>query len=306
MLGYVVRRLLIAVPTIVGVATVAFLLIRLIPGDPGQVLGGPEASTADIQQIDHQMGLDQPLWRQYLMFLLNVGQGNFGLSIANGVTVRQELLERAPYTIELTAAAVAIALVAGVALGVLAATKQNSTVDALISSAAVVGASTPAYVSGLVLIVVFAVSLHVLPAGGTTSPLSLVLPALTLALVEVGVVARQTRSAMLEVMRLDFVRTARAKGANRRVVLFRHALRNAALPVVTVVGLQFGGLLSGAVITETIFGWPGEGSLMIHAISARDYATVQGVVLVFATVLILVNLATDLTYAVFDPRVRYE
>ncbi len=306
MLGYVIRRLLIALPTILGVATVAFLLIRLIPGDPGQVLGGPEASTADIKQIDHQMGLDQPVWRQYLVFLVNVAQGNFGLSISNGVTVRQELLERAPYTIELTIAAVAVALVAGVALGVLAATKQNSSIDALISGGAVLGASTPPYVSGLVLIIVFAVSLHVLPAGGTGGPTSLVLPAMTLALIEVGMIARQTRSAMLEVMRLDFIRTARAKGAGPRVVLFRHALRNAALPVVTVVGLQFGGLLSGTVITETIFGWPGEGSLMINAIAARDYATVQGVVLVFATVLILVNLATDLTYALLDPRVKYE
>jgi len=261
-------------------------------------------SKADIARIAAQMGLDQPVWRQYLTFLLNVAQGNFGLSVANGETVRQELLERAPYTVELTAAAIAIALVAGVALGVLAATKQNSSLDALISGGAIVGASTPAYVSGLVLIIVFAVSLHLLPAGGTTRPFSLVLPALTLALVEVGMVARQTRSAMARGdapgLRAD------GPGASRRVVLFRHALRNAALPVVTVVGLQFGGLLSGAVITEVIFGWPGEGSLMINAIAARDYATVQGVVLIFATVLILVNLATDLAYAVLDPRVKYE
>lgn len=305
MIGYVLRRILIAIPTALGVATVSFVLIRLIPGDPGQVLGGPEATSADIHQLDRQMGLDQPGWQQYLLFLWHVVHGNLGFSVPNGESVANELLDHAPYTIALTLSAILIAVVAGVTLGILAATRQNTALDSAISGGAILGASTPTYVSGLVLIVIFAVVLHALPSAGATSPLGLILPAFTLALVEVGVVARQTRSAMLEVMRQDFVRTARAKGANRRIVLLKHALRNAALPVVTIVGLQFGGLLSGAVIVETIFSWPGDGSLMINAITARDYATVQGLVLVFATVIIVVNLITDILYAVLDPRIEY-
>lgn len=306
MVTYIVRRVLIAIPTLVGAATVSFLLMRLIPGDPARVIAGVNATPADVARIRHQLGLDEPIWQQYIHFIGNLFQLNLGISARTGQSVLGEILGRIPYTIELAVIATAIAIVVGLTLGVLAATRHNSGLDVAISALAVFGVSIPVFWTGLLLIILFAVDLHLLPAAGANQPTGFVLPSLTLALFSVGFIARQTRGSMLEVMGLDYVRTARAKGAGRSAVLLKHALRNALLPVVTAIGLSFGQLLGGAILTETIYSWPGVGRLLVDSISSRDYATVQGTVFLFAVALILVNLVTDLVYAYVDPRIRYD
>ena len=306
MLTYIGRRLLVAVPTLIGAATVSFLLMRLIPGDPARVIAGVNATPEDVDRIRHQLGLDQPGWLQYLSFIGNLFRLNLGTSARTGQPVLDEITSRLPYTIELAVISVAIAVVVGIAMGVAAATRHNTFFDVLISAFAVFGVSMPVFWTGLLLIILFAVDLRLLPAAGAADPAGVVLPSLTLALFSVGFIARQTRGAMLEVMRLDYVRTARAKGAARGTVLLKHALRNALLPITTVIGLQFGQLLGGAILTETIYSWPGVGRLLTDSISSRDYATVQGTVFVFAVALIMVNLVTDLTYAYVDPRIRYD
>jgi peptide/nickel transport system permease protein len=306
MAAYVLRRALVAVPTLVGAATVSFLLMRLIPGDPARVIAGVNASPEDVERIRHQLGLDQPVWWQYLTFIGNLFRLDLGTSARTGQPVLDEITSRLPYTVELAVISIAIAVVVGVTLGVVAASRRNSFLDVAISSVAVFGVSMPVFWTGLLLIIVFAVDLRLLPAAGATQPASFVLPSLTLALFSVGFIARQTRGAMLEVLGLDYVRTARAKGAGRGSVLLRHALRNAWLPIITIIGLQFGQLLGGAILTETIYSWPGVGRLLVDSISSRDYATVQGTVFVFAAALIVVNLLTDLVYAYVDPRIRYD
>ena len=306
MATYIVRRLLIAIPTLIGAATVSFLLMRLIPGDPARVIAGVNATPADVARIRHQLGLDEPIWQQYIHFIGNLFQLNLGISARTGQSVLGEIVGRLPYTIELAVIATAIAIVVGVTLGVLAATRHNSALDVVISALSVFGVSVPVFWTGLLLIILFAVDLHLLPAAGANQPTGFVLPSLTLAFFSVGIIARQTRSSMLEVMGLDYVRTARAKGAGRPAVLLKHALRNALLPVITAIGLQFGALLGGAILTETIYSWPGVGRLLTDSIASRDYATVQGTVFIFAVALILVNLVTDLVYAYVDPRIRYD
>jgi peptide/nickel transport system permease protein len=303
---YIIRRVLIAIPTLLGAATVSFLLMRLIPGDPARVIAGVNATPADVDRIRHQLGLDEPIWQQYVHFIGNLFQLNLGISARTGQSVLGEILGRLPYTIELAVIATAIAVVVGLTLGVLAATRHNSALDVAISALSVFGVSVPVFWTGLLLIILFAVNLHLRPAAGATQPTGFVLPSVTLAFFSVGIIARQTRSSMLEVMGLDYVRTARAKGAARTTVLLKHALRNALLPVITAIGLQFGALLGGAILTETIYSWPGVGRLLTESISSRDYATVQGTVFIFAVALILVNLVTDLVYAYVDPRIRYD
>ena len=300
------RRLLVAIPTVLGVATVIFLLMRLLPGDPALVIAGPQATAADVDRIRQQLGLTLPFWQQYLSFLGRLFHGDLGISIRTGDTVIREIFTRVPFTATLAFTSLLIAILIGVTAGVIAATRRNSSMDLSISGGAVFGASMPTYWLGLMLIILFAVHFRVLPAGGSDrGPISLVLPAITLALFSTGLIARQTRSAMLEVLGQDFVRTARAKGAARTVVLIRHALRNALLPIVTVIGLQFGTLLGGAVLTETIFAWPGVGRLLVDSIGSRDYPVVQGVVLLLSVSFIAINLITDLLYAYIDPRIRY-
>jgi peptide/nickel transport system permease protein len=306
MLTYILRRILIAIPTVLGVATISFLLMRLIPGDAARVIAGPTATAADVARLRHQLGLDLPGWEQYLTFMGNLLRFNLGSSARTGQPVLDEIVQRAPYTLELAFISIIIAIIVGCAMGVIAATRRNSMVDMLISAGAVVGVSMPVYWLGLLLIILFAVNLRLLPAAGATSPLGFVLPSLTLAVFSIGFIARQARSAMLEVLGLDYVRTARAKGATKSAVLLKHALRNALLPIVTTIGLQFGSLLGGAILTETIYGWPGMGRLLYDSISSADFATVQGTVFVFAVGLIIVNLLTDLLYAYVDPRIRYD
>ena len=306
MLTYVGRRLLAAVPTLWGVATAVFIMARLLPGDPARVIAGVLATQDQVDHLRRQLGLDQPLPVQYADYLGSLARLDLGTSAHFGDPVAAEIASRLPYTAELALTAVAVAAVAGVLAGAAAAVRRNTPLDLLISTVSILGISMPSYWVGLMLIVVFSVQLRVLPAAGASSPAGIVLPALTLALLSVGLIARMTRSAMLEVLAQDYVRTARAKGLPQRRVVLVHALRNALVPVLTAIGLQLGALLGGAVLTESVFGWPGVGRLLLDSIFFRDYPMVQGLVLLFAVTYIAVNLVVDLLYVAVDPRVRFE
>jgi peptide/nickel transport system permease protein/oligopeptide transport system permease protein len=304
-LHYVARRLIVAVPTLLGVSLVVFMMVRLLPGDPARVVAGLMASEADVELIRHQLGLDEPAPVQYATFLGRLVHFDLGTSARSGQPVLNEVLARLPWTAELAATSIALAALLGISAGLFAAVHHNGRLDALISMLMLFGISMPAYWFGLMLIVVFAIKLQWLPAAGSQDPGAWILPTVTLAAFSVALVARMTRSTMLEVLRADYVRTARAKGVVDGVVVYGHALRNALLPVVTVVGHQFGTLLGGAVLTETVFGWPGMGQLLVDALFARDYPVVQGIVLTFSTLFILVNLAVDVLYGYIDPRIHY-
>jgi peptide/nickel transport system permease protein len=304
--SYTLRRLLLAIPTLLGVATVSFLLIRLTPGDPARVLAGPDATQADIALIRRQFGFDKPLWAQYSDYMGRLFTGDLGRSARTGDSVMAEISARLPHTVYLALLATLLAVVIGCTLGVIAAIQRERLTDVVLSGLSVLGVSMPVYWIGLLLIIVFSVKLQLLPAAGATGWKSFILPTVALSLFTTGFISRQTRSAMVETLELDFIRTLRAKGLGRWAVILRHGLRNAALPVITVIGLQFGQLLGGAVITETIFAWPGMGRLLVESINSRDYAAVQGAIVVFAVALILVNLVTDLIYAYVDPRIRYD
>lgn len=305
MITYVARRVLASVPTLWGVATVVFVMARLLPGDPARVIAGVLASPEDVEHIRRQMGLDQPLLVQYGYFMGSLLRLDLGNSAHTNAPVVEEIGSRLPYTVELAVLALAIAITVGLLAGVAAAVRRNTMLDLVISSFSVFGVSMPVYWLGLMMIIVFSIYLHVLPAAGADEPTSIVMPAVTLALFSLALIARMTRSSMLEVLGQDYVRTARAKGAPFRLVVFRHALRNALLPIMTVVGLQFGALLGGAVVTETVFAWPGVGRLLIDSIFFRDYPVVQGLVLMFGTTFIVINLLVDLLYAYVDPRIHY-
>jgi peptide/nickel transport system permease protein/oligopeptide transport system permease protein len=302
---YVARRALTGIPTLWGVATVVFFMARLLPGDPARVIAGVLASPQDVERIRQQMGLDQPLWVQYLDFIGSIVRFNLGTSAHTNAPVVEEIGSRIPYTVELALAALVIAVTAGILAGIAAAIRRNTFLDLLISGLSVFGVSMPVYWLGLMMIIVFAIGLHVFPAAGADEPTSIVMPALTLALFSVGLIARMTRSSMLEVLGQDYIRTAQAKGVPFRNVIFGHALRNALLPVLTVIGLQFGALLGGAVVTETVFAWPGVGRLLVDSIFFRDYPVVQGLVLMFGTTFVVMNLLVDVLYAYVDPRIRY-
>jgi peptide/nickel transport system permease protein len=304
-IGYLGRRTLAAIPTLWGVATVVFLMARLLPGDPARVIAGVLASPTDVERIRHQMGLDQPLWIQYLDFMGSLLHLDLGTSAHTDAPVVEEIGSRLPYTIELAIIALVIAVTLGILAGIVAAVRRNTALDLIISGLSVFGVSMPVYWLGLMMIILFAIGLHLFPAAGADEPTSIIMPAVTLALFSVGLIARMTRSSMLEVLGQDYVRTARAKGAPFRRVVFRHALRNALLPVMTVIGLQFGALLGGAVVTETVFAWPGVGRLLVDSIFFRDYPVVQGLVLMFGTTFVVINLLVDVLYAYVDPRIHY-
>ncbi|MHB1005402.1 MAG: ABC transporter permease [Chloroflexota bacterium] len=306
MFQYIVRRLVAAIPTLFGVACIVFLMVRLLPGDPARTIAGPLANEEDVQRIRESLGLTKPLEVQFITFMGNLLRLDLGLSARTSQPVFDEVMARMPYTFELALTAIVLATIVGVALGVLAATHQNSLTDYVASAVSLFGVSMPVYWLGLMLIVIFAINLKMLPAAGAEEPTSFVLPGVTLALFAVGLITRMTRSSMLEVLRQDYVQTARAKGLHERVVVYGHALRNALLPVITIVGLQFGTLLGGAVLTESIFGWPGMGRLLVDSIFARDYPLVQGIILTFSTLFIFVNLIVDVLYAYVDPRIHYD
>ena len=303
MLTFALRRLLLAIPVLLGVIFAVMLTIELIPGDAVTLMLGEHATVEAVAQLRDFLGLDKPLLVRYVQYLGHVATGDLGRSIQQNRPVADELREAWPATLELTVAALLLATVLGVAAGVVSAVWPNSLFDALARLCSLFGLSMPVFWIGLVLIVVFALWLPWLPVGGAGSPAHLVLPALTLSLPSVAMVARMTRSSVLEVLREDYVRTARAKGLGERLVVAKHALRNALIPILTLLGLQAGQLMGGAVLTETVFSWPGLGRLMVKAIFARDYVLLQGAVLLFAVAFVVVNLVVDLSYGVLDPRI---
>jgi peptide/nickel transport system permease protein/oligopeptide transport system permease protein len=302
---YFVHRLVASAVTLFGVSFIVFLMVRLLPGDPARVIAGLLASEEDVALIRTQLGLDQPFHVQYGIFLMRALHGDLGLSARTSEPVIREIMVRLPATLELALISTALATFFGVLGGVLAATRPYSSFDYLVSLSTLFGVSMPVYWLGLILIIVFAVQLNWLPAAGADEPGSAILPSITLASFSVALVARMTRSSMLEVLGQDYVRTARSKGLQEWLVVYRHALRNAFVPIITAVGLQFGALLGGAVLTETVFGWPGMGQLLVDSIFARDYPMVQGIVLIFSSLFILINFLVDLSYVVIDPRIHY-
>jgi peptide/nickel transport system permease protein len=305
--SYVARRLLHTIPILWGVATAVFLMLQLLPGDPVAVmLAESGGSVETMQRLRRQLGLDDPIYVQYLRFLGNAVRGDFGNSIFQNRSVMTIIGEQLPATIELTLASMAIAVLVGVTFGSLAAIRQNSWVDRLCMLLATVGVAMPSYWLALLGIFFFSLTLGWLPATGQGGLERLVLPAAVLGLGSAAAIARLVRSSLLEVLRQDYIRTAWAKGLRERGVVSRHALRNALIPVVTVIGLQFGFMLGGTVITETIFSRQGLGRLAVTAIFAKDFPLVQGTVLLSAAVYVVVNLIVDLSYAVLDPRITYE
>lgn len=301
---FVLRRTARALIVFWGVSTVVFLVMRL-SGDPITLLVAPDTPVADIERLRHEMGLDAPLTIQYVRFLSEVVRGDFGHSIRFGEPAMDLVLERLRPTTELAVVSLLLALLVAIPVGLSSAVRPNSAYDRAAMALALIGQSTPAFLAGIVLILVFSVQLKLLPTGGRGQWYHLILPALTLGAWAMASIARLTRTAMLEVLGKEYMRTARAKGLPERSAILRHALKNAAIPVVTIVGLQFGGLLAGAVVTETVFSWPGMGRLIIQSIGVRDYPVVQAAVFLVAVGFVLVNLAVDLVYAVLDPRIRY-
>lgn len=304
MIGYSLRRLLITLPSLLGVATLAFLLIHLVPGDPADLMLGEQASLADRENLRHELGLDRPLPQQYAAFLSQISTFEFGRSLTTRESVGVELRTHFPATLELSLAALAFALLWGLPLGVQAAVYPRSMWGAAAEVLGVFGMSVPAVFLGPALVYLFAIRLDWFPVSERGGLEHLVLPALSLAIPLGAVILRMTRASVMEVLDEDFIRTARSKGLSERTVHFKHALRNALIPIVTIVTLQLGALLTGTVITETIFDWPGLGTLLFSAIQRRDYPVVQACILMVATIYVLVNLLGDLMYGVVNPRVR--
>ncbi len=333
MAQYIIRRLFALIPVLIGVSLVVFFLIRMIPGDPVIVMLGERANPQDIERVRREMGLDRPIYIQYIEWMGRVLRGDLGKSILGYTPVMDDLKQRLPGTIEMVIAGLLIGVTFGVGIGIISAIKQNSWIDIGSMFAALIGVSMPIYWLALMLIYALAVNRKIFPPSArldveltvvrhtgfmlidtllmrdlrlfANAVWHLILPSVVLSTTIMPILARLTRSSMLEVMRQDYVRTARAKGLTEQLVIIRHALKNALLPVVTVVGLQLGGLLGGAILTETIFSWPGMGLWTYRAILARDYPIVQAAVLVSATIYVFVNLLVDISYAYLDPRIRY-
>jgi peptide/nickel transport system permease protein len=347
---YIIRRLISVIPTLLGVTIVIFLFLRLIPGDPAVAMLGEHAATENVERIREQLGLNRPLFldpealedgdvmefldTQYIRYLGRLSRGDLGDSIHRRIPIADSLKERFPATAELALTAILVGAFVGVVAGIVSAARRNSVVDTATMVGSLAGVSMPIYWLGLMMIMVFAVQLQWLPAGGRIDPSTeldtvtnfyiidsiitgnwealvdctkhLILPALALATHPMSIIARMTRSSMLDVLQEDYVRTAHAKGLRERVVLLRHALKNAFLPVVTIIGLQTGVLLAGAILTETIFSWPGIGKWIYDAILARDYPIVQGGTLLIAFIFVFANLLVDVSYAFLDPRIHYE
>lgn len=333
MTNYIIKRILALIPVIIGVALVVFLIIHLIPGDPAQTMLGERATAESIERLRESMGLNQPLYIQFINFFRGLLKGDLGRSIMSNNPVMGEITVRFPATLELSFFAMIFAVVVGIPAGIFAATHQNSLFDNFSMLVALIGVSMPIFWLGLMLIWLFAVILGWLPPSSRLSVgiemnyitniliidsiiqlnwaafkdvLShLALPAIALGTIPMAIIARMTRSSMLEVLKKDYIRTAYAKGLQDRIVVYKHALKNAFIPIITVVGLQFGVLLGGAVLTETIFSWPGLGKYLVDAIYARDFPVVQGGILFFAITFVFVNLLVDISYAAIDPRIEY-
>jgi peptide/nickel transport system permease protein len=301
---YLARRLITAIPALFGILTITFFLLPLVPGDPVDLMLGEQASSADKSQLREDLGLNKPLSERYVSFLTNAVRGDLGKSFTTRKPVTQQLKERFPATLELAVTAMFLALICGIPLGVLAATRKNKFTDHAVRALSLTGTSLPSFWIGPLLVYIFALKLDLLPVSERGGIDHLILPAVTLAIGLMAILAQVTRAAMLETLNEDFVTTARAKGASDARVYFRHALANAAIPIITVAALQFGAVLTGTVIVETIFDWPGLGTLLYQAIQNRDYPTVQATVLVIALTYAAVNLAADLLYARANPKVR--
>ena len=304
MIRFLAQRLLLTVPVLFLVATLVFLLIHLVPGDPVEQMLGEGARARDLAEMRHALGLDLPLRTQYARFLRGLARGDLGRSFKFQAPVREVILARYPATLELTLAALLVALLLAIPAGVQAALHYHRWPDRVLGLLSLLGLSFPNFALGPVLILVFSIALGLLPVSGRGSAANLVLPATTLGAALAAILTRLVRSSMLEELQQDYVRTARAKGLAESRVIYRHALRNGLIPVLTVVGLQFGSLLAGAIVTETIFSWPGLGRLTLQAINARDYLLTQGCLLAIAVTYIAVNMATDLLYGLVNPRIR--
>lgn len=301
---YIFRRVLLLFPVMLGVSFVVFTIMFFTPGDPASILLGERAPEEEVQALREQMGLDDPFFVQYGRFLFNALQGDLGRSLTTRRPAAIELFARFPATLQLAAAGVFIAVLIGVPIGIISATRQYSLFDGASMVIALLGVSMPNFWQGIMMVLLFAIYLNWFPSSGYGTIAHLIMPSLTIGTSSAATITRMTRSSMLEVIRQDYIRTARAKGLSERVVITRHALKNALIPIVTVVGLQFGFLLGGAVLTETIFSWPGVGRLMVDAIRQRDYPVVQGGVLLLALTFSVVNLLVDVFYAYIDPRIK--
>lgn len=306
MIRYIFKRLAMLIPVLFGVSLVSFSLLQIVPGDPAVMLAGEDANPDFIEAVRKEYGFDQPVTVQYFRFVSRALQGDFGVSIRNREPVINLLKQRFAFTIQLSFLSILIAAFIGLIAGVISATRQYSIFDNLSMVGALFGISMPIFWLGLLLMLVFSVHLRWLPAGGSGELRHLILPAIALGAASAAVIARMTRASMLEVVRQDYIRTARANGLREWVVVYKHALKNAMIPVITVFGLEFGYMLGGAVLTETVFSLPGIGRLMVEGIFQRDYAVVQGSMLLVAGTFVLVNLLTDIAYALFDPKIRYE
>lgn len=302
--AYILQRLIYAVFVLWGALTVIFLVVRILPGDPASMMLGAGATEAEVSELQHNLGLDESMPHQYITFMSEAVRLDFGESLWLRRPVVESVGERIAATARLALAAVVIALAISFPLGILAALRQRSPIDYAVSVISLIGQSVPSFWLGIMLILIFARQLRWLPSAGSQTPQHLILPAITLALPLVGVLTRLVRSGLLEVMHEDYIRTARAKGLSSRTVLTRHAMRNMLIPVVTVLGIQLGNLLGGAVIVETVFGWPGIGRLLVDAITKRDYPLVQAAILFITTIFVLINLLVDLSYIYLDPRIR--
>ena len=299
------RRLLFLLPVLFGILVAVFVTMRIVPGDPARLVAGPDAGPEELAAIRHQFGLDQPLHVQFERYLLDVLRGEFGQSLKTQRPVLDEIVPRLWNTALLAVLSTLFAAALGLLAGIVAAARRNSTFDHMTMAVAMLGVSTPSFYLGIVLIVVFAVMLRLFPAGGSGGLIHLILPAVTLGASTLGIVARMTRASMIDVLDEDYIRTARAKGVRERVIVARHALRNALLPVIAVVALQFGFVLAGSVLVETVFSFPGIGWLIVESISMRDFPVVQGSILLVTFISVLVNLAADILYGYADPRIKY-
>ncbi len=313
MIGFIVRRIFQLLFLLLGISFIVFMSMHLAPGDPATIIGGPTATESDLEAIREDLGLNRPVLIQYVDYLKGVVKGDFGYSYQNSQPVSEAIASRFPNTIKLATASIIVAVIIGIIAGMISAMRQNSWLDVTSTTFALVGVSIPNFWLGTILILLFAVNLQWLPVSGLNNSIfsidglkELILPSITLGTSTAALIARMSRSSMLEVIKSDYIRTAKAKGVKNRTIIWVHALRNAMIPVVTVIGINFGALLGGTIITEQVFAINGIGRLMVDAIAARDFPVVQGTVLLVAAIFVIVNLIVDIVYAKIDPRITYE
>lgn len=304
MYRFVIRRLIMLIPVLLGVSFIVFSILSLTPGDPVEIRLGDNYSPESYKAMKHEMGLDKPYLARYLSYIFHALKGNFGKSFSTNNPVTEEIMARLPYTLLLSFFAMFFAIIVGIPLGVISATKQYSFWDSASMIAALIGVSMPNFWLGLMLILIFAAKLGLFPSAGFKDFKSLVLPAVTLSANSLAIITRMTRSSMLETIRMEYICTARAKGLKESTVIIKHALRNALMPIVTTIGLQFGFSIGGAVLVETVFSWPGLGRLLVQAIKYKDTPLVTAIVLILATMFTIINLIVDIIYAFLDPRIR--